>query len=63
MAENRICSGGKMEGLQALCDMLKTNNTLQSIKCACCVVQMCLLLSQKRHHPLTLTLFGLLLQS
>ena len=38
LATNYICEGGKMEGLQALCDMLKTNNTLQSIKCACCVV-------------------------
>ena len=32
MADNRICNDGKMEGLRALCTMLKTNVTLQSIK-------------------------------
>ena len=33
LANNRICYGGNMDGLNALCEMLKVNVTLQSIKC------------------------------
>ena len=31
---NSICSDDKMEGLMALCEMLKTNTTLKELKCA-----------------------------
>jgi hypothetical protein len=34
LAGNAICKDGKMEGLNALCEMLKVNTTLHSIKCA-----------------------------
>ena len=31
LASNDICNDGEMEGLNALCEMLKTNTSLQSI--------------------------------
>ena len=34
IASNNICEGGKMEGLMALCEMLKTNTTLKALMCA-----------------------------
>ena len=36
LADNGICARGNMEGLNALCESLKVNSTLQSIKCASC---------------------------
>ena len=34
LADNRICSGGAMSGITALCEMLKTNGSLRELKCA-----------------------------
>jgi hypothetical protein len=34
LAGNFICTNGNEEGLNALCESLKDNTTLQSIKCA-----------------------------
>ena len=34
ISDNNICSDGKMEGLIAICEMLKTNTTLKELKCA-----------------------------
>mgnify|MGYP007018321930 CR=1 FL=1 len=36
LAGNHICEDGNMDGLNALCESLKVNTTLQSIKCAVC---------------------------
>ena len=34
LGHSDICKGGKMEGLMAICEMLKVNTTLTAIKCA-----------------------------
>ena len=31
LADNSLCYGGKMEGLLAICEMLKTNTTLTTL--------------------------------
>ena len=33
LAGNRLCYGGEMSGITALCEMLKTNGSLRELKC------------------------------